>query len=301
MIFERIDRLSTEKRNLSTLNIDRVSTIEFVEIFNEQNLTVMKAIEDEKENIVSLIEKAVSVHRNRGNIIFIGAGASGITAIRCVDEYKKRTGENDRFQAIMPGSLYPVEAPPKGVEDDPNQGERDVKDATLLKRDLIIAVSASGRTPYTIGAIQYASKIGIQTAGITCNTGTALSGMVDYLAELNCGPEVIMGATWLRSAAAEKALIDMIISAVMISDGDIYSNLIFEKDLGEEKIIERQKRVIMYVSGVDYDVASRNLERADNDAKAAAVMSARHCDRRQAETLLEECAGHVRQAIELEP
>ncbi|TWT05516.1 N-acetylmuramic acid 6-phosphate etherase [Planococcus sp. CPCC 101016] len=293
-----LENLSTEKRNNNTMKMDEMSVLEILETMNQEDRLVPKAIETELANIEKAVQKAIRSFKAGGRLIYIGAGTSGrlgiLDAVECVPTFGV---SSEQVVGIIAGGTEAIKTAIEGVEDNPELGMEDLKAISLKADDTIVGIAASGRTPYVIGALQYAKQIGAETIAISCNKGAEVSGYADTAIEIETGAEVLTGSTRLKAGTAQKLVLNMISTAAMIGIGKVYGNLMVDVQATNAKLIERSKRIIMDAAQVDYETAQRYYSEADGHVKTAIVMSLLDCTKEQAVEKLEIAGGFVRKAL----
>lgn len=293
-----LENLSTEKRNNNTMKMDEMSVLEILETMNQEDRLVPKAIETELANIEKAVQKAIRSFKAGGRLIYIGAGTSGrlgiLDAVECVPTFGV---SSEQVVGIIAGGTEAIKTAIEGVEDNPELGMEDLKAISLKADDTVVGIAASGRTPYVIGALQYAKQIGAETIAISCNKGAEVSGYADTAIEIETGAEVLTGSTRLKAGTAQKLVLNMISTAAMIGIGKVYGNLMVDVQATNAKLIERSKRIIMDAAQVDYETAQRYYSEADGHVKTAIVMSLLDCTKEQAVEKLEIAGGFVRKAL----
>ena len=203
-------------------------------------------------------------------------------------------------QGIIAGGESAFVKAAEGAEDRPADGENDLKDIGLTKNDTVIGIAASGRTPYVIGALRYARKIGAKTIALSCNEEAKISGEADHGIEVIVGPEVLTGSTRLKSATAHKMILNMISTSSMVLLGKAYENLMIDVHVSNEKLKERAIGIITKITGASYETAKKTLEDSDLQVKVALVMLKKNVNKNDAVKILEQSGGYVRKAIEAE-
>ncbi|MDQ0428430.1 N-acetylmuramic acid 6-phosphate etherase [Planomicrobium stackebrandtii] len=293
-----LENLSTEKRNTNTMKMDEMSVLEILQTMNREDTLVPKAIENELETIEHAVQKSIGSFQAGGRLIYIGAGTSGrlgiLDAVECVPTFGVSP---EQVVGIIAGGAEAIKTAIEGVEDKAQFGMDDLKAVSLTAADTVIGIAASGRTPYVIGALQYAKQIGAETVAISCNKGAEISDYADTAIEIETGAEVLTGSTRLKAGTAQKLVLNMISTAAMIGIGKVYGNLMVDVQATNEKLVERSKRIIMDAAQVDYETAQRYYERADGHVKTAIVMSLLDCTKEQAIIKLETAGGFVRKAL----
>lgn len=269
---ERFNHLSTEKIDHQVPYLENITTYEYIGLASNQHNEIYSAINEEKEKLTSLIDAAYACYERGGNIIYVGTGISGKIAQLDCDNYESVFGvDNQRFQAVTP-STEKTNSDLYEIEDRESVGKEDAKLAQISNKDFVIAVSASGRTPYVLGAINYANQINALTACVCCNKQTALGGMVEYPVEIQCGSELILGFTKMKCASAEKTILNTISTGILIKAGKTYKNYTpFLKASGEKQ----RYRAITTIAGIcdiDESIAKEYYEKSDNNIPAAILM-----------------------------
>lgn len=294
-----LDNLSTETRNEKTLNLDTMSIREFCEIMNEEDQKVPLAIKECLGQIEETIKVVSNSLKNNGRLIYIGAGTSGriglLDAVECVPTFG--VSKKTVVGLIAGGEMAFVKAV-EGAEDDEELGINDVKAINLNKKDVLIGIAASGRTPYVISALKYANSIGVMTVGISCNKNSPVGNNAKIAIEVEVGAEVLTGSTRLKSGTCQKLIVNMISTGSMVHSGKVYKNLMVDVQMTNEKLYERGRRIVMEATGVDYETANKVLENANNKPKTAIVMILKDCTCEIAEKALVKANGFVRMAIQ---
>ncbi|NNE46736.1 MAG: N-acetylmuramic acid 6-phosphate etherase [Rhodothermales bacterium] len=299
-LFEELKRLTTEKQNPKSMRIDVADTQEILEIINDEDHLVAAAVKGEIPYIAEAVELVVDAFRNGGRLVYVGAGTSGRLGILDATECPPTFGTPpELIQGIIAGGREAVFRSQEGAEDVFEHGERDLKALNLAPPDVVCGIAASRRTPYVVGGVAYARSIGCKTLYVTCNPRSDFDLEVDVAICPFVGPEVIMGSTRMKSGTAQKLVLNMITTAAMVRLGKVYENMMVDLQMTSQKLVERSKRVLMVVTGVDYDEAARMLSAADGHVKTAIVMILRGVDADEAGRRLDEADGFVRRAIEL--
>jgi N-acetylmuramic acid 6-phosphate etherase len=297
-------RLSTEANNPRTLRLDTLSSAEMVEAMIADSRTVLAAVRHETARISLGVEILTRALRSGGRVIFVGAGTSGRLGVVEAAEMPPTFGvPNDRVQAVMAGGPRAVFRAREGVEDDYDEGARALRRLRPTRRDAVIGVSASGITPFVLGAVTKARSAGASVVGVTCDPGSALRTLADVTITLAVGPEVIAGSTRLKAGTATKIVLNTLMTAAMVRLGKTYGNLMVDVKSNSEKLRDRARRIVVAVTGLDARAAGRLLQSARWNVKAAIVMAKTGATRTQALARLREADDSVRRAIgeDLEP
>ncbi|MGI8315889.1 N-acetylmuramic acid 6-phosphate etherase [Halobacillus mangrovi] len=293
-----ITHLTTETRNEHTMQLDDMSTKDFLQVMNKEDQEVPLAVEKELDSIEAAVRLVVDSFKNGGRLIYIGAGTSGrlgiIDAVECPPTFGT---EFEKVRGLIAGGDRAIMKAVEGAEDDPELGKADLQELQLTSKDTVIGLAASGRTPYVIGGLQYAQQLGAHTVSVTCNKESDISRFADTAIEVVVGAEVITGSTRLKAGTAQKLVVNMISTGAMVGIGKVYGNLMVDVQLSNQKLVERAKNIISLATGVTREVAEDYLEKANHKPKVAIVMIEKKCSRDEAEASLQDADGFVRQAI----
>src|SRR5215831_11812915 len=290
--------LPTEAINPSTLAIDKQSAVDIVEGMLNEDRKMLTAVQREKDRIAVGVDIITQALRKGGRIIFVGAGTSGRLGIVESAEMPPTFGTTpDLVQAIMAGGKNAVIRAKEGVEDNYEEGARSVNRLRPTRKDVVIGVSASGMTPFVRGALTRARRAASKIVFVTCDPRTELQTFVDLTIAPEVGPEVIAGSTRLKAGTATKMVLNMLTTAAMIRTGKTYGNLMVDVQTGSEKLKDRARRIIVIVTGLDYDEADRLLRHANWNVKAAIVMQKTGLSYNRALTRLRRSHDFVRDAI----
>lgn len=296
-----LDKLTTERRNNDTFDLDQMTVAEALGKMNREDHKVAEAVKKQLPAIQPVIEAAVAAFEKGGRLIYIGAGTSGrlgvLDAAECVPTFGVDPG---LVIGLIAGGQEAMTVAVEGAEDDPDLGKTDLQKLALTAKDLVIGIAASGRTPYVIGGLDYATQIGATTASIACNPEAEISQHATFPVEVDCGPEFLTGSTRLKAGSAQKMILNMISTIAMIGIGKVYNNLMVDVRPTNEKLVERSKRIIMEATDADYDTAAIYFEAADKNVKLAIVMLLTGAPKAEAKRRLQAAKGFVRKATENE-
>ncbi|HBF6684210.1 TPA: N-acetylmuramic acid 6-phosphate etherase, partial [Clostridioides difficile] len=293
-----LENLVTEGRNKNTLQIDKEDTLGIIELINNEDKTVAYAVEEQKESIAKAVNIIVDRMKQGGRLFYIGAGTSGRIGILDATECPPTYGVDfELVQAIIAGGNQAIFKAIEGAEDDKELGKQDIIDRGVTSKDVICGIAASGRTPYVIGAMEYAKELGCAVLSITMNPNSEMSKKADLPINIIVGAEVIMGSTRMKSGTAQKMVCNMLTTASMVKMGKVYSNLMVDVKTSNEKLVERAKRIIMIATNVKYDVAEKFLEEADNSVKLAIFMIKSGLDKDSAKSILDRQEGYISEAL----
>lgn len=298
MLIKTLENLVTEGRNKNTLQIDKEDTLGIIELINNEDKTVAYAVEEQKESIAKAVNIIVDRMKQGGRLFYIGAGTSGRIGILDATECPPTYGVDfELVQAIIAGGNQAIFKAIEGAEDDKELGKQDIIDRGVTSKDVICCIAASGRTPYVIGAMEYAKELGCAVLSITMNPNSEMSKKADLPINIIVGAEVIMGSTRMKSGTAQKMVCNMLTTASMVKMGKVYSNLMVDVKTSNEKLVERAKRIIMIATNVKYDVAEKFLEEADNSVKLAIFMIKSGLDKDSAKSILDRQEGYISEAL----
>jgi N-acetylmuramic acid 6-phosphate etherase len=265
--------LPTEAINPATLAIDKLSAADIVEGMLNEDRKMLAAVQREKDRIAVGVEIITQVLRKGGRVVFVGAGTSGRLGVLEAAEMPPTFGTSpDLVQAIMAGGRGAIVRPREGVEDNYEEGARSMNRLKPSKKDVVIGVSASGMTQFVRGALTRARRATSKIIFVTCDPRTDLQTFVDLTIAPAVGPEVIAGSTRLKAGTATKIVLNMLTTASMIRIGKTYGNLMVDVQTGSEKLRDRARRIIIIVTGLEYDDADKLLRKAHWNVKAAIVM-----------------------------
>ncbi|CZT60258.1 N-acetylmuramic acid 6-phosphate etherase [Clostridioides difficile P33] len=280
------------------MQIDKEDTLGIIELINNEDKTVAYAVEEQKESIAKAVNIIVDRMKQGGRLFYIGAGTSGRIGILDATECPPTYGVDfELVQAIIAGGNQAIFKAIEGAEDDKELGKQDIIDRGVTSKDVICGIAASGRTPYVIGAMEYAKELGCAVLSITMNPNSEMSKKADLPINIIVGAEVIMGSTRMKSGTAQKMVCNMLTTASMVKMGKVYSNLMVDVKTSNEKLVERAKRIIMIATNVKYDVAEKFLEEADNSVKLAIFMIKSGLDKDSAKSILDRQEGYISEAL----
>lgn len=298
-LFEEISSLSTEQRNVNSMNIDHESIRGILKIINNEDKTVAYAVEKELPYIENAVEIIVTALKNGGRLLYFGAGTSGrlgvVDASECPPTFGTPFGLIEGYIAGGKEAMFRAQ---EGAEDKEENGANDVISAKVKSKDVVCGIAASRRTPYVVGAIKKASELGAKTLYITCTPRKSFNlNNVDVVICVDVGPEVIMGSTRMKSGTAQKLVLNMLTTASMIRQGKVYENMMIDLQRTNKKLVERSKRIVMTITGVSYDDAEKYLTKSKGHVKTALVMILAKVDYNEAQLRLKKADGFVRKAI----
>jgi N-acetylmuramic acid 6-phosphate etherase len=297
---EDLTSLTTEQINEDTKYIDQLSTMEIIKLINKEDRTVADSIAEELPHIQEAIEVIYEKLKNGGRLFYIGAGTSGrlgvLDAAECPPTFSVSP---DLVQALIAGGERAIFFAVEGAEDNRLLGKEDLRNRQVNQSDVVVGIAASGRTPYVIGALEYARSIGAATISISCNRNSQISKYADTKIEVVVGPEVLSGSTRMKAGTAQKMVLNMMTTTTMIKLGKVYGNLMVDLNASNEKLIERAINIVITITGVTHDEASQVLKATSYSVKAAIVMIETGASIEKVELALQATDGFVRRAINL--
>ena len=277
----------TEQRNPASERIDTATTSELLRIINQEDQKVAAAVELEIPRIAEAVDAIVERFQTGGRLFYAGAGTSGrlgvLDAAECPPTFGVRP---DLVQAVIAGGPGAVLQATEGSEDRAEAAEADLRAKGLAKNDSLIAISASGRTPYAVAAAVYARSLGAFTVGLSSNPESELASQADVAISLLVGPEVITGSTRMKAGTAQKLALNMISTAVMVRMGYVLGNLMVNVQLNSEKLRDRGRRIVAEVTGCTRERAAEALADSNDNVRAAILMAKFGLDRSEAEGML---------------
>ena len=298
-LLQTLSTLITEQRNPNSMHVDSLSALEIVQLMNEEDKQVPLAIEKCLPQIAQAVECIVAAFQQGGRLVYIGAGTSGRLGVLDASECPPTFGVSpEMVKGIIAGGERALRHPIEGAEDSKEQAVIDLQTIQFSSKDVLVGIAASGRTPYVIGALEYAKSLGSATVSIASNPNSAMANIVDIAIDTVVGPEVLTGSSRLKSGTAQKLVLNMLTTASMILMGKCYQNLIVDVQASNEKLKARAIRIVMQATDCDKALAEETLKLADQNAKLAIMMILSGLDRAQAEALLEKHQGKLQLALE---
>lgn len=287
-------KLSTEQRNENSFYIDQMSASEMVKVMNGEDKKVALAVENALSNIAEAIEQAATRFNNGGRLIYIGAGTSGrLGALDAIELTPTYGVPPERAFGILAGGTEAMYTAIEGAEDSEELAVSDLEKVKLDKADTLIAIAASGRTPYALSALTYGNKVGALTISITCTAHNVMSQEAQVAIEAVVGPEVVTGSTRMKAGTAQKMILNMLSTGIMIKSGKVYQNLMVNVQATNHKLMERSISILTQALEIDKLTATALFEDAGKKVNVAIVMYEQKLDRESAETYLRENNDHI--------
>lgn len=295
ILFDQLKNLSTEQQNPNTRSIDLADSIDIVKMINKEDALIADAVRTKLPKIARAVDLAKNAIEKGGRVFYFGAGSSGRLGILDAAECPPTFGTHpETFQGFIAGGKEAMFRAQEGVEDKEETGADDFEKAGVESKDLVIGLAASGRTPYVHGTLKAAAKLGCKTILIVTVPAPQVTVKADILIDIPVGPEVIMGSTRMKSATAQKMVLNMISTGAMIRLGKVYENVMVDLQLTNKKLKERAVRIIMYFTNKNYDEADKLLDKSDNHVKTAIVMALTGSSKGESIKLLSENEGFIR-------
>ncbi|MCS5420518.1 MULTISPECIES: N-acetylmuramic acid 6-phosphate etherase [Psychrilyobacter] len=293
-----LKQMVTESRNKNTMNIDLLNTMEMVRVINDEDKKVALAVEKELENIAKAIDKISYAFLNGGRLIYIGAGTSGRLGILDASECPPTFGTPaELVVGLIAGGKNAILRAVENAEDNKELCVDDLKGIGFNSKDILVGIAASGRTPYVMGGIEYAKELGAATVGLSCNPSSILAESVDIPISPVVGGEVVTGSSRLKAGTAQKLVLNMLTTGSMIKIGKVYGNLMVDVEPTNEKLVERQKKIVMEATDCTREEAIYALRDTGGHCKTAILMILGGLEAEEAEMLLSEKKGFIREAL----
>ena len=291
-------QLSTEQVLPAAGDLDRMSSLEIARLMNEEDATVAAAVRSALPQIARAIDVVAAGLREGGRLIYVGAGTSGRLGALDASEIPPTFNTDPRtVQFIMAGGPKALGASTEASEDDTALAVAEIKKRKPGKHDVVLGIATSGRTPFTIAAVEYARRRGSRTIALTCNRNSPLERAADFAIVTEVGSEVLAGSSRMKAGTAHKMVLNMISTGAMVRLGYVYGNLMVNVWTKNEKLVQRAIRIVEQATGADHETAARALKESGNRTPVAVVMLAAGVNRSRASAALKTSKGHVREAI----
>ncbi|HGN1021940.1 N-acetylmuramic acid 6-phosphate etherase [Proteus mirabilis] len=293
-----LSNLVTESRNHHSEHIDTLSTLEMLKVINNEDKKVPFAVEATLPHIARLVDKVVTAFFQGGRLIYCGAGTSGRLGILDASECPPTYGTpHDMVIGLIAGGHKAILQAVENAEDNVQLGAEDLRQLNFNAKDVLVGIAASGRTPYVIGALEYARSLGAVTGAISCNPDSPIAQRADIAITPIVGPEVITGSSRMKAGTAQKLVLNMITTGAMIKMGKVFGNLMVDVEATNAKLIERQIRIVMQATECERATAEQALAQCQRHCKTAILMILAGVDAQQATQLLAQNKGFIRQAL----
>ena len=297
-LMSELEHLISEERNPNTMEIDLLPTVEVLRVINREDSSVPDAVEKVIAEIARAVDRIVDAFGKGGRLIYLGAGTSGrlgvLDAAECPPTFSVPA---DMVVGLIAGGADALSKATEGAEDDAEAGVTALKDIGLTRRDVVVGIAVSGRTPYVVGGLTYAKTLGATTVALSCNRDAAIAHVADISILPVVGPEVLTGSTRLKSGTAQKLVLNMLTTASMIRSGKCYQNLMVDLKPTNMKLVARAERIVTQVTGCTAEQAQEALKRTGNDVKLAILITVTGMSLSRAKAALQSAGGFLRKAI----
>lgn len=297
-LLNTLAQLITEQRNPHTMNIDTLSALEIVQKMNDEDQKVALAVRENLAQIALAVEKIVHAFQKGGRLVYIGAGTSGRLGVLDASECPPTFGvPAEMVVGIIAGGERALRHPIEGAEDNKEAGVLDLQAVNFTEKDVLVGIAASGRTPYVIGALEYANTLGATTVSIASNPNSTMGQIAQIAIETLVGAEALTGSSRLKSGTAQKLVLNMLTTASMILIGKCYQNLMVDVQASNEKLKARAVRIVMQATECEREIAEQVLAETAGNAKLAILMILANIDKVKAKQLLLNKQGHLQTAL----
>ncbi len=294
----QLETMTTEAFRPELADVDRLPTLDIARLMNSEDATVAGAVTEQLPRIAAAIDAIADRMDRGGRLVYAGAGTAGrlgvLDASECPPTFNT---DPSRVVGLIAGGRDALVTSVEGAEDSRELAHADLAGLGLTADDTVVGISASGRTPYAIGAVEYARSRGALTVGLACNRGSALAAAAEHGIEVVVGPEFLTGSTRLKAGTAQKLVLNMLSTITMIRLGKTYGNLMVDVRASNDKLRARSRRIVAQVTGAEDDAIERALAATDGEVKNAILVILAGVDGPTAARLLGESAGHLRAAL----
>lgn len=293
-----LQQLMTESRNQASADIDTLSTLDMLTIINQEDKKVANAVEAILPKIAEAVDTIKQAFELGGRLLYCGAGTSGRLGILDASECPPTFGSPaEQVIGLIAGGKTAILKAVENAEDNLQAGQLDLQNITLTNQDILVGIAASGRTPYVIGAMQYAKQQGCTVVSLCCNQDSEMSAIADIALEVIVGPEIVTGSSRMKAGTAQKLVLNMLTTGSMIKSGKVFGNLMVDVQATNAKLIERQKKIIMEATDCTRDVSEQALIASGHHCKTAIVMILTGVDSEQAKQSLQQHKGFIRDCL----
>lgn len=296
----QLSKMITETRNPKTLELDAMSTTDILHVMNEENRLLAEAIAKELGPIEKAVETIAASFEKGGRLIYVGAGTSGrlglLDAVECPPTFGTVP---EQVVGLLAGGHKAFVKAVEGAEDSKELGRGDLEIIKLTDKDTVVGIAASGRTPYVVGALEYANSVGAPTVALACNKESEIGRVSKIVIEVVPGPEILTGSTRLKAGTVQKMVLNMLSTVSMIRVGKVYKNLMVDVQQTNEKLHVRAENIVMEITSCDRVEARNYLKESEGSIKVAIIMYLVGCKKEEALEKLEKAKGHIREAIKL--
>ncbi|MBN6069771.1 N-acetylmuramic acid 6-phosphate etherase [Aggregatibacter actinomycetemcomitans] len=293
-----LENMLSEQRNPNTMHIDSLSPLEVVTLVNKEDKLVALAVEKKLPQIAQAVERIVAAFQAGGRLVYLGAGTSGRLGVLDASECPPTFGvPSGMVVGLIAGGDTALRNAVEGAEDNREAGEQDLRRINFSTKDVLVGIAASGRTPYVIGALNYAKQLGATTVSLVSNPNAVMSDIADIAITTAVGPEALTGSSRLKSGTAQKMVLNMLTTAAMIRLGKCHQNLMVDVQATNQKLKARAIRIVMQATDCNATTAKQTLQITNGNAKTAIMMLLSGLDKTQAEALLAQNQGRLQDAL----
>lgn len=293
-----LSHLVTESRNHASEQIDELSTLDMLTVINNEDKTIAFAVEQVLPQVALAVDKIANAFLQGGRLIYVGAGTSGRLGILDASECPPTFGSApEQVVGLIAGGNTAIFKAVENVEDNQSLGQQDLQSVGFTAADILVAIAASGRTPYVIGAMNYAKSLNATVVSLCCNPNSPMVSLADIAITPVVGPEVITGSSRMKAGTAQKLVLNMLTTGSMIKIGKVFGNLMVDVEATNAKLVERQINIVMQATSCTRQQAQQALVVTKRDCKTAIVMILTHTDAEQAKALLNQCGGSIRKVL----
>lgn len=296
----QLSKMMTETRNPKTLELDAMSTTDILYVMNEEDRLLAEVIAKELGPIEKAVETIAASFEKGGRLIYVGAGTSGrlglLDAVECPPTFGTVP---EQVVGLLAGGHKAFVKAVEGAEDSKELGRGDLEIIKLTDKDTVVGIAASGRTPYVVGALEYANSVGASTVALACNKESEIGRVSKIVIEVVPGPEILTGSTRLKAGTVQKMVLNMLSTVSMIRVGKVYKNLMVDVQQTNEKLHVRAENIVMEITSCDRVEARNYLKESEGSVKVAIIMYLVGCKKEEALEKLEKAKGHIREAIKL--
>ena len=297
-LLKTLETMLSEQRNPNTLHIDALSSLEVVTLLNHEDKQVAFAVEKNLPQIAQAVEYIVAAFQAGGRLVYMGAGTSGRLGVLDASECPPTFGvPSSMVVGLIAGGETALRNAVEGAEDNREAGEQDLRHIHFSRKDVLVGIAASGRTPYVIGGLQHAKQLGATTVSLVSNPNAVMSDIADIAITTAVGPEALTGSSRLKSGTAQKMVLNMLTTAAMIRLGKCYQNLMVDVQATNQKLKARAIRIVMQATDCDQITAEQTLHTSNGNAKLAIMMLLSGLDKDQAEAVLTQNKGRLQDAL----
>jgi N-acetylmuramic acid 6-phosphate etherase len=297
-LLKTLETMLSEQRNPNTLHIDALSSLEIVTLLNHEDKQVAFAVEKNLPQIAQAVEHIVAAFQSGGRLVYMGAGTSGRLGVLDASECPPTFGvPSSMVVGLIAGGEAALRNAVEGAEDNREAGEQDLRHIHFSRKDVLVGIAASGRTPYVIGGLQYAKQLGATTISLVSNPNASMSDIADIAITTAVGPEALTGSSRLKSGTAQKMVLNILTTAAMIRLGKCYQNLMVDVQATNQKLKARAILIVMQATECDQITAEQTLFTTHGNAKLAIMMLLSGLDKDQAEAVLTQNKGRLKDAL----